>query len=136
MPGRRRRARIIALQTLYEADTTGHDAQGTLNRLLAEARVPDEIGAFARELVTDAISQREYIDGIIAKVAAAWPVDQMAPVDRNILRLAILEILLKNSTPLRAAINEAVELAKTFGSDNSARFVNGVLGSVSLMKTS
>ncbi len=136
MPGRRRRARIIALQTLYEADTTGHDAQGTLDRLLAEAPVPDEIGAFARELVTDAISQREYIDGIIAKVAVAWPVDQMAPVDRNILRLAILEILLKNSTPLRAAINEAVELAKTFGSDNSARFVNGVLGSVSLMKTS
>ena len=136
MPGRRRRERIIALKTLSEADTNGHDAQGTLNRLLAEAPVPDEIGAFARELVTDTISQREYIDGIIAKVAAAWPVDQMAPVDRNILRLAILEILLKNSTPLRAAINEAVELAKTFGSDNSARFVNGVLGSVSLMKTS
>jgi N utilization substance protein B len=137
MPGRRRRARILALQTLYEADTTDHDAQETLNRLLAEAPpVPDEIAAFARELVTDTISQREYIDGIIAKVAAAWPVVQMAPVDRNILRLAILEILLKNSTPLRAAINEAVELAKTFGSDNSARFVNGVLGSVSLMTTS
>jgi N utilization substance protein B len=135
MPGRRRRARILALQTLYEADTTGHDAQETLNRLLAEAPVPDEIAAFARELVTDTISQREYIDGIIAEVAAAWPVEQMAPVDRNILRLAILEILLKNSTPLRAAINEAVELAKTFGSDNSARFVNGVLGSVSLMTT-
>jgi transcription antitermination protein NusB len=136
MPGRRRRARILALQTLYEADITGHDAQETLSRLLAEAPVPDEIAAFARELVTDTISQREYIDGIIAKVAAAWPVEQMAPVDRNILRLAILEILLKNSTPLRAAINEAVELAKSFGSDNSARFVNGVLGSVSLMTTS
>jgi len=136
MPGRRRRARILALQTLYEADTTDHDAQETLNRLLAEAPVPDEIAAFARELVTDTISQREYIDGIIAEVAVAWPVEQMAPVDRNILRLAILEILLKNSTPLRAAINEAVELAKTFGSDNSARFVNGVLGSVSLMTTS
>lgn len=135
MPGRRRRARILALQTLYEADTTDHDAQETLNRLLAEAPVPDEIAAFARELVTDTISQREYIDGIIAEVAVAWPVEQMAPVDRNILRLAILEILLKNSTPLRAAINEAVELAKTFGSDNSARFVNGVLGSVSLMTT-
>jgi N utilization substance protein B len=135
MPGRRRRARILALQTLYEADTTGHDAQETLSRMLAEAPVPDEIAAFARELVTDTISQREYIDGIIAEVAAAWPVEQMAPVDRNILRLAILEILLKNSTPLRAAINEAVELAKTFGSDNSARFVNGVLGSVSLMTT-
>ena len=124
------------MQTLYEADTTDHDAQETLNRLLAEAPVPDEIAAFARELVTDTISQREYIDGIIAEVAVAWPVEQMAPVDRNILRLAILEILLKNSTPLRAAINEAVELAKTFGSDNSARFVNGVLGSVSLMTTS
>lgn len=124
------------MQTLYEADTTDHDAQETLNRLLAEAPVPDEIAAFARELVTDTVSQREYIDGIIAEVAAAWPVEQMAPVDRNILRLAILEILLKNSTPLRAAINEAVELAKTFGSDNSARFVNGVLGSVSLMTTS
>jgi N utilization substance protein B len=135
MPGRRRRARILALQTLYEADTTGHDVQETLSRLLAEAPVPDDIAAFARELVTDTISQREYIDGIIAEVAVAWPVDQMAPVDRNILRLAILEILLKNSTPLRAAINEAVELAKTFGSDNSARFVNGVLGSVSLMTT-
>ena len=135
MPGRRRRARILALQTLYEADTTGHDAQGILSRLLEDAAVTDEIAAFARELVTDTISNRQYIDEIIAKVAAAWPLDQMAPVDRNILRLAIWEILLSEATPLRAAINEAVELAKVFGSDNSARFVNGVLGSVSLMVT-
>jgi N utilization substance protein B len=135
MPGRRRRARILALQTLYEADTTGHDAQGILSRLLEDAAVTDEIAAFARELVTDTISNRQYIDEIIAKVAAAWPLDQMAPVDRNILRLAIWEILLSDATPLRAAINEAVELAKVFGSDNSARFVNGVLGSVSLMAT-
>ena len=135
MPGRRRRARILALQTLYEADTTGHDAQGILSRLLEDAAVADEIAAFARELVTDTISHRQYIDEIIAKVAAAWPLDQMAPVDRNILRLAIWEILLSEATPLRAAINEAVELAKVFGSDNSARFVNGVLGSVSLMVT-
>jgi len=135
MPGRRRRARILALQTLYEADTTGHDAQGILSRLLEDAAVTDEVAAFARELVTDTISNRQYIDEIIAKVAAAWPLDQMAPVDRNILRLAIWEILLSDVTPLRAAINEAVELAKVFGSDNSARFVNGVLGSVSLMAT-
>jgi N utilization substance protein B len=135
MPGRRRRARILALQTLYEADTTGHDAQGILSRLLEDAAVTDEIAAFARELVTDTISHRQYIDEIIAKVAAAWPLDQMAPVDRNILRLAIWEILLSEATPLRVAINEAVELAKVFGSDNSARFVNGVLGSVSLMAT-
>ena len=99
MPGRRRRARILALQTLYEADTTGHDAQGILSRLLEDAAVTDEIAAFARELVTDTISHRQYIDEIIAKVAAAWPLEQMAPVDRNILRLAILEILLNNRTP-------------------------------------
>jgi N utilization substance protein B len=135
MPGRRRRARILALQTLYEADTTGHDAQGILSRLLEDAAVTDEVAAFARELVTDTISHQQYIDEIIAKVAVAWPLDQMAPVDRNILRLAIWEILLSDATPLRAAINEAVELAKVFGSDNSARFVNGVLGSVSLMAT-
>ncbi|MDI6856738.1 MAG: transcription antitermination factor NusB [Dehalococcoidia bacterium] len=134
MPSRRRRARIIALQTLYEADTTGHEAMGILERLLQDALAPEEIAEFARELVGGATEHREYIDSVIAKVAPAWPLEQMAAVDRNILRLAILEILLNNRTPLRAAINEAVELAKTFGSDNSAKFVNGVLGSVSLMK--
>ena len=71
-------------------------------------------------------------DEVIAKAAPAWPVEQLAPIDRNILRLAISEIVINNRTPVRAAINEAVELAKRFGSDSSARFVNGVLGSVSL----
>jgi N utilization substance protein B len=135
MPSRRRRARILALQTLYEADTTGHEAQKILERLLQDAPAPDEVAAFARELVDGATGHREYIDGVIAKVAPAWPLEQMAAIDRNILRVAILEILLNNRTPLRAAINEAVELAKSFGSDNSAKFVNGVLGSVSLMKS-
>lgn len=134
MPSRRRRARIIALQTLYEADTTGHEPLNILERLLRDALATEEVAGFARELVSGATEHREYIDSVIAKVAPAWPLEQMAAVDRNILRLAILEILLNNRTPLRAAINEAVELAKTFGSDNSAKFVNGVLGSVSLMK--
>ena len=125
----------MALQTLYEVDTSGHDAQETLSRLLEEATVTEEITAFAQELVTGAMDNRRYLDEVIAKVAPAWPLDQMAPIERNILRLAILEILLNNRTPVRAAINEAVELAKSFGSDNSAKFVNGVLGSVSLMAT-
>lgn len=135
MPSKRRRARILALQTLYEADTTGHDADGTLERLLRETATPEEIGVFARELVSSVTEQRQALDDVIAKVAPAWPLEQMAPVDRNILRLAIMEILLNNRTPVKAAINEAVELAKSFGSDNSAKFVNGVLGSVSLMTT-
>jgi N utilization substance protein B len=135
MPSRRRRARILALQTLYEEDTTGHEAQVILDRLLEGSPASDEIADFARELVGGATDHRQYIDTVIAKVAPAWPLEQMAAIDRNILRLAILEILLNNRTPLRAAINEAIELAKSFGSDNSAKFVNGVLGSVSLMRS-
>ena len=135
MPTKRRRARILALQTLYEADVTGHEPSEILERLLQETEATEEIETFARELVTGAVGERQRLDDVIVKVAPAWPIDQMATIDRNILRLAILEILLNNRTPVKAAINEAVELAKSFGSDNSARFVNGVLGSVSSMAT-
>ncbi len=135
MPTKRRQARIIALQTLYEADITGHDPTEILERLIEDASATDEVQAFARELVEGAIAERARLDEVIERVAPAWPIDQMAIIDRNILRLAILEILLNNRTPVKAAINEAVELAKSFGSDNSAKFVNGVLGSVSSMAT-
>ncbi len=135
MTGPRRRARTLALQALYEADSTSHSAQEVLSRLITQSRVKASVADFAGELVSGVLEHRQRIDEVIAKAAPAWPVDQLAPVDRNILRLAILEILINNRTPVRAAINEAVELAKTFGSDNSARFVNGVLGSVSLMAT-
>jgi transcription antitermination protein NusB len=133
MTTKRRQARILALQSLYEADTTGHDAAETLERLLEESDATDEVKTFARELVGGAVTERQRLDDVIAQVAPAWPIEQMATIDRNILRLAILEILLNNRTPVKAAINEAVELAKSFGSDNSAKFVNGVLGSVSSM---
>jgi len=133
MPTRRRQSRILALQTLYEADTTGHDAGETLERLLEGSDTTEEVKVFARELVAGAVAERQHLDEVIARVAPAWPIEQMATIDRNILRLAILEILLNNRTPVKAAINEAVELAKSFGSDNSAKFVNGVLGSVSSM---
>jgi N utilization substance protein B len=135
MPTRRRQARIFALQTLYEADMTGHEPVEILERLLQETDATEEVRAFARELVSGAVAERQRLDDVIARVAPAWPIEQMATIDRNILRLAILEILLNNRTPVKAAINEAVELAKSFGSDNSAKFVNGVLGSVSSMTT-
>ena len=135
MPTRRRQARILALQTLYEADTTGHEPVETLERLLQEMDATEEVKAFARELVNGTVAERRHLDDVIIRVAPAWPIEQMATIDRNILRLAILEILLNNRTPVKAAINEAVELAKSFGSDNSAKFVNGVLGSVSSMAT-
>lgn len=133
MPGQRRKARTAALQALYEADVASHPPQETLSRLIAESRLPEAGAAFARELVRGVLENRERIDAMIARSAPAWPVEQLPAIDRNILRVAIWEMLIHNGTPVRAAINEAVELAKTFGSESSPRFVNGVLGSVSLM---
>jgi len=86
---------------------------------------------FVRELVNGTVKNREEIDKQIQTLAPAWPLDQLAVIDRNILRLAIFEILYDNKVPVKAAVNEAVELAKLFGSESSAKFINGVLGAVS-----
>jgi len=133
MIGARRKARRLALQALYEVDSAGHEVEGVVTRLLDEERMSAENSAFVRELVSGVIQNKEKIDLNIQSFAPAWPVEQIPVVDRNILRLAIFEILLDNKVPVKVAINEAVELAKTFGSDNSAKFVNGVLGSVSTL---
>jgi N utilization substance protein B len=135
MAGRRRKARIIALKALYEMDTVAHQPDDILARLLEEAAASPDVEAFARELVTGVLAHQAEIDEVIRQKAPAWPLEQVAVVDRNILRLAIFEILLDNMVPVRAAINEAVELAKAFGGETSPKFVNGVLGAVSLMAT-
>jgi len=135
MAGQRRKARIIALKALYEMDTVAHQPSDILARLLEEAAAPPDVEAFARALVTGVLQHRGEIDKVIRQKAPAWPLEQVAVVDRNILRLAIFEILLDNMVPVRAAINEAVELAKAFGGESSPKFVNGVLGAVSLMAT-
>jgi N utilization substance protein B len=124
----------MALQALYEVDTTGHDPEGILARLLGEENLSPELAQFAGELVRGALENGGQIDAHIRRFAPAWPVEQIPVVDRNILRLAIFEILLDNRVPVKAAINEAVELAKTFGSDTSPKFVNGVLGSVAALR--
>lgn len=128
----RRKSRTAALQALYESDMSSHAALAALERLVADEGLTEEQSSFARELVEGVIQQRAAIDDVIRQAAPQWPVEQISAIDRNILRLAIREILMNNGAPMRAAINEAVELAKSFGSDNSAKFVNGVLGSVSL----
>jgi N utilization substance protein B len=129
--GIRRKARTIALQVLFEVDSVAHDAEQTLERLLVESSLPEEGVNFARELVAGVLTNKERIDNMIQAHAPAWPVAQLAAIDRNILRLAMFEILLNNKVPVKVAINEAVELAKTFGSENSPKFINGVLGTVS-----
>lgn len=133
MAGARRKARVIALQALYEVDSAGHDMEGVVTHLLAKGGLSEENAAFVRELVSGVIQNKEKIDHNIQSLAPAWPIEQIPVIDRNILRLAIFEILLDNKVPVKVAINEAVELAKMFGSDNSSKFVNGVLGSVSAL---
>ena len=133
MVGARRKARALALQALYEVDSVEHEAEETVTRLLANERLSEENKAFTRELVGGVIHNKEEIDQNIQNFAPAWPIKQIPVVDRNILRLAIFEILFDNKMPVKVAINEAVELAKRFGTDNSPKFVNGVLGSVSAL---
>ena len=128
--GSRRRARVAALQSLYEGDSSQHAPLDALKRIAVEERLPREAAAFAQDLIQGVLAQQDEIDGIIAEAAPAWPVAQLAPVDRNVLRLAIHEMLGDNGTPLRVVINEAVELAKRFGSESSPKFVNGVLGTI------
>ena len=136
MAGARRKARALALQALYEVDSVGHEIEAVVSRLLAEGGLSEENATFTRELVSGVIQNREEIDCNIKSFAPAWPIEQIPVVDRNILRLAIFEILLDNRVPVKVAINEAVELAKMFGSDNSSKFVNGVLGSVNTLAVS
>lgn len=102
----------------------------TLERLLGETPMPAEAQGFARSLLRGILAHHQEIDRAVQKAAPTWPLDQMARVDLNILRLAIFEIIFDNEVPLKVAINEAIELAKTFGSDNSPKFVNGVLGTI------
>jgi N utilization substance protein B len=133
MAGKRHKARTIALQALYEVDAVARKPKVVTERLLGEARLSEENNEFVRELVGGTIKNREEIDRNIQKYAPAWPVNQIAIIDRNILRLAIFEILFDNKVPVNVVVSEAVELAKTFGSDKSSKFVNGVLGAVSVL---
>lgn len=126
----RHQARVIALQALYEIDSASHVPGVVVEGRLLEAELPETGARFARELVLGVHNHQAELDVLIERYAPEWPVDQIAIIDRNILRIAMYEILFDKDTPLKVAINEAVELAKRFGSDSSSRFVNGVLGSM------
>ena len=130
MPGSRRKSRILALQVLYEIDSAGHAVDETLSRQLSSTEIPDDTATYAKELVHGVVQHQNKIDEILGECAPSWPMDQMPKIDKNILRLAIYEVLFDNRVPLKSAINEAIELAKRFGGENSPKFVNGVLGSV------
>lgn len=133
----RRLARTLALQTLFELDLTMHSPEAAMAERLAESEgTSDEVAAYLRRLVSGVWSAQADIDERLTRAAPAWPLAQMAPVDKSILRMAIYEILYQDDVPDKVAINEAIELAKTFGHESTPRFVNGVLGTIEAEKGS
>lgn len=132
MASLRHRVRIAALQALFELDATDHAPDEVIARRVEDDQLPPDGERFLKRLVFGAWEHQSYLDRIIEEAAPSWPVNQMPGVDKAVLRIALYEILIDDveKTPVKAVINEAVELAKHFGSDNSGRFVNGVLGTV------
>ena len=126
----RHQARTLALQILFEADLTRHPVDDVLARHQDELELPPPVREYVTRLVNGVTRDRASLDAAIGEAAPAFPVEQLATVDRNILRVAIYELRNERDVPVKAAINEAVELAKHFGGDQSSRFVNGVLGTV------
>lgn len=126
----RTRARSVALQVLYEVDVVNHAPGNALKERLEAEGVDGILAEFSQTIVTGVLPMVEQLDGFIAEHAPEWPLDQVAIIDRNILRIALWEFAVYGKTPLKVAINEAVELAKVYGSDSAPRFVNGVLGSL------
>ena len=126
----RTRARGVDLQALYELDITNHPPGEVLQQRREEELLPAELAEFARSIVFGVLPLTAELDRVIAQYAPEWPLEQVAAIDRNILRVACWEFAVSRDAPVKVAINEAVELAKLYGSDSASRFVNGVLGSL------
>jgi len=126
----RTRARSLALQVLYEVDMANHPPGEVFKLRLEEFPLTEDLTEFARQIIFGILPLTQELDQLIAKYAPDWPLDQIAAIDRNILRMALWEFAIQGETPIKVAINEAVELAKHYGSDSAPRFINGVLGSL------
>ena len=126
----RTRARALALQVLYEVDIANHPPGEIYKLRLEEAPLADDLAEFARQINFGILPLTQTLDHLIARYAPEWPLEQIAAIDRNILRMALWEFAVYHDTPIKVAINEAVELAKQYGSDSAPRFINGVLGAL------
>jgi transcription antitermination protein NusB len=126
----RTRARSLALQVLYEVDIANHPPADIYKSRLEDTPLSDDLSEFARQIIFGVLPLTQTLDRIIAVYAPEWPLDQIAAIDRNILRMALWEFAVQHETPIKVAINEAVELAKQYGSDSAPRFINGVLGAL------
>ena len=130
MMRKRTKSREYALQMLYQIDLTRADARQTLETFSARQAVSDDIKVFAAQLVEGTLRHLEEIDRLIAAHANNWEIGRMAVVDRNILRLGVYELLYEADVPPKVCLNEAVELAKRFGDEESSKFVNGILDAI------
>jgi len=128
--GKRHQARELALKVLFQIEGTGDDPEETLAYHAFENAATEDVMAFARQLIRGVLDNRDRLDAILAEASDNWKLDQMAKVDRAILRIAVYEIVVDRKVPTKAAINESIELAKTFSGDEAGRFVNGILGRV------
>ena len=131
--GTRRAAREAALQALYQLDMTADDAADRTVSFWAHFEGPDDVRAFAHELVDGVQANREKIDALVASSAEHWRLPRLSKVDLNVLRLATFELLERPEIPAAVTLNEAVEIARRFGGDDSAAFVNGVLDHIAGM---
>jgi len=125
--GGRHPARRLALQTLFEIDFNRADPRETLTRGAFRAGLTEDAATFAWDIVDGVLGHRKELDAEIATLAPEFPIDQMPKIDRNVLRIALYELRISGDAPAAAIIDEAVELAKLFGSEASPKFVNGVL---------
>jgi N utilization substance protein B len=128
--GKRHQARELALKVLFQLEGTEDDPEEVLQYHAVEGAATSDVTNFARQLIHGVMSNREKLDTILSETSEHWKLDQMAKVDRIILRIAVYEIAIDRQVPTKAAINESIELAKTFSGEEAGRFVNGILGRV------
>jgi N utilization substance protein B len=128
--GKRHQARELALRVLFQLESSADDPEEVLRYHAAEGAATSDVAHFAGQLVHGVIANREKLDAILSATSEHWKLEQMAKVDRVVLRIAVYEITIDRHVPTKAAINESIELAKTFSGEEAGRFVNGVLGRV------
>jgi N utilization substance protein B len=128
--GKRHQARELALKTLFQLEASNDDPEEVLRYHADEGAATPDVANFATQLVRGVIEHRDKLDSILSEASEHWKLGQMAKVDRIILRIAVYEIAIDRKVPTKAAINESIELAKTFSGDEAGRFVNGILGKV------
>jgi N utilization substance protein B len=128
--GKRHQARELALKVLFQLESSGDDPDEVLSYHAADGAATTDVANFAAQLVRGVIDNRDKLDAILSETSEHWKLEQMAKVDRIILRIAVYEIAIDRQVPTKAAINESIELAKTFSGDEAGRFVNGILGRV------